>query len=84
MHNGTIMQFFIFIVVENSILGNPYSDYLEIFWFNVFTHYTYTNWLKLVILYKNQKIAEKEKNTYVVSLVIQVKYLPNILKALIY
>ena len=31
MHNGTIMQFFIFIVVENSILGNPYSDYLEIF-----------------------------------------------------
>ena len=31
MHNGTIMQFFIFIVVENSILRNPYSDYLEIF-----------------------------------------------------
>ena len=29
------MQFFIFIVVENSILGNPYSDHLEIYWFNV-------------------------------------------------
>ena len=36
MHNGTFIQFFIFIVVENPILENPYSDYLEIFWFNVF------------------------------------------------
>ena len=27
MHNGTIMQFFIFVVVENAMLGNPYSDY---------------------------------------------------------
>ena len=35
MHNGTIMQFFM-CCCWNSILWNPYSDYLEIFWFNVF------------------------------------------------
>ena len=49
------MQFFIFVVVENSILGNPYSDYLEIFWFNVFDNQKMQNIARIwVYLSKNK------------------------------